>query len=144
MLKPKKNNEGLYTDPKFDKKQFLIWTSDILKEESSDISEDANNQAEKTSEIMDKLQNSAQEVSKVIKIINDIADQTNMLALNATIEAASAGDAGKGFAVVANEVKELAKQTSDATEKIAYQIDEMQKAAEESVIPAVEEIRAGL
>ena len=58
----------------------------------------------------------------MIKQINSIADQTNLLALNATIEAARAGEAGKGFAVVANEVKELARQTGDATENIVSRI----------------------
>jgi methyl-accepting chemotaxis protein len=63
----------------------------------------------------------------VIKVINSIASQTNLLALNATIEAARAGEAGKGFAVVANEVKELAKQTSDATEDIIRKIAMIQE-----------------
>lgn len=100
---------------------------------ASDISNQADMQAKETTEMMTKLKTSASEIGKVINIISDIADQTNMLALNATIEAASAGEAGKGFAVVANEVKELAKQTADATEKIANQITEMQEATDKSV-----------
>jgi|GEM_PF-722728 len=68
----------------------------------------------------------AQEVEKiggVARLIADIAGQTNLLALNATIEAARAGDAGKGFAVVASEVKSLARQTAQATEEIARQVE---------------------
>ncbi len=64
-----------------------------------------------------------------------------MLALNATIEAAGAGDAGKGFAVVAGEVKELARQTAEATEQIAGQIETMQSDTEQAV-KAIEEIAA--
>ena len=52
----------------------------------------------------------------MVKLISDIASQTNLLALNATIEAARAGVAGRGFAVVAGEVKELARETAQATE----------------------------
>ena len=65
----------------------------------------------------------ADEIGKVIEVIQDIAEQTNLLALNATIEAARAGDAGKGFAVVATEVKELAKQTANATIDIRKRIE---------------------
>ncbi len=100
---------------------------------ASKISEKANSQAIETSTFMERLQKTAVEIGKIVKVINDIADQTNMLALNATIEAASAGEAGKGFAVVANEVKELAKQTSEATGRIASQIDEIQQAISSAV-----------
>jgi methyl-accepting chemotaxis protein len=95
-------------------------------EKESSIADQANERAKMTRDLMEKLGKSAGEISKVIEVIDRIADQTNLLALNATIEAASAGEAGKGFAVVANEVKELAKQSAEATKQIAAQIAEMQ------------------
>ncbi|MEU8661448.1 methyl-accepting chemotaxis protein [Actinoplanes philippinensis] len=69
-------------------------------------------------------------IGDVIKIISSIAEQTNLLALNATIEAARAGESGKGFAVVAGEVKELARETAEATQKVADQIAGIQSSAE--------------
>ena len=88
---------------------------------ASKESQQAFNHAKSTQEVMDQLSRSAREISHVVEVITDIAEQTNMLALNASIEAAGAGDAGKGFAVVANEVKELARQTADATKMIHRQ-----------------------
>jgi methyl-accepting chemotaxis protein len=73
-----------------------------------------------------KLGESSAEIGNVIKVITSIAEQTNLLALNATIEAARAGEAGKGFAVVANEVKDLAQETSRATEDIARRVEAIQ------------------
>lgn len=79
-----------------------------------------------STESIKHLGESSDEIGDVVKVINAIAQQTNLLALNATIEAARAGAAGKGFAVVANEVKELASQTSQATEDIAQKITTIQ------------------
>lgn len=99
---------------------------------ASGISNQANDEAKSANEIMIEMKTLSSDIGKVVKLINDIADQTNMLALNATIEAASAGEAGKGFAVVANEVKSLAKQTAEATANIANQIEKVQNAANKS------------
>ena len=116
-------------------------------QKESQIAANANNQAKSTRDLMERLGVSSKEIGKVIEVINDIADQTNLLALNATIEAASAGEAGKGFAVVANEVKELAKQTAQATDQIGRQIEEMQNntgnavAAIEDITKIIEEIK---
>ncbi len=91
------------------------------------ISLSAVEQAISTSTKMAELGQAAQAIGKVTEAITEISEQTNLLALNATIEAARAGEAGKGFAVVANEIKELAKQTAAATQRIKTQIWEMQE-----------------
>jgi methyl-accepting chemotaxis protein len=82
--------------------------------------------AEDTTRTVGKLGESSQEIATVVKLINGIAEQTNLLALNATIEAARAGEAGKGFAVVASEVKELAQETARATEDIGRRVEAIQ------------------
>jgi methyl-accepting chemotaxis protein len=94
---------------------------------SAQIADNANRQSKSTVEIMVQLKAASEKIGRVLEVISDIADQTNLLALNATIEAASAGDAGRGFAVVANEVKALARQTTQATEEIHREIDEMRQ-----------------
>ncbi len=68
----------------------------------------------------------ADSIGKVTEAITEISEQTNLLALNATIEAARAGEAGKGFAVVANEIKELARETANATSSIREAISDIQ------------------
>ncbi|WP_420412801.1 methyl-accepting chemotaxis protein [Roseibium sp.] len=93
---------------------------------SSEIAAKAANEAQATNQRMNGLSEAAGRIGEVVTLIQAIAEQTNLLALNATIEAARAGEAGKGFAVVASEVKELATQTSKATEEISSQITAIQ------------------
>lgn len=76
------------------------------------------------------LQEQIERVAGVSAQITAITRQTNLLALNATIEAARAGEFGKGFSVVAGEVKALAGQTSEATEKIAEILETLNQQAE--------------
>ncbi len=101
--------------------------------QASKISRNASINAEEISVKMEALETASQQIGKVINVIKDIADQTNMLALNATIEAAGAGEAGKGFAVVAGEVKELARQSAEATDEISGQIENIQSSTNEAV-----------
>jgi methyl-accepting chemotaxis protein len=107
-----------------------------ISQSSSDavrIAAAAVTEAEQARTTIAQLGTSSTEVGNVVKVITSIAEQTNLLALNATIEAARAGEAGKGFAVVASEVKELAQETSRATDDISRRIEAIQGDTEAAV-----------
>jgi methyl-accepting chemotaxis protein len=110
--------------------------SEELSASISEISRQVTNQAnlaqtsvsaiDLTTKNVGELAEASTKIGEVVRLINEIAEQTNLLALNATIEAARAGEAGKGFAVVASEVKNLANQTAKATEEIGAQVGGIQ------------------
>lgn len=108
---------------------------------SRDATTDIVRQAGQSSAEADQLNSTMKVMENVVQLISDIAGQVNLLALNATIEAARAGEAGKGFAVVATEVKNLANQTTAATEEIAGQIQAIQDVASR-VTASIREISA--
>lgn len=94
-----------------------------LAKQTRDFAEKSNKEMEKMVTSMDELKKSSDEIAKIIKVIDEIAFQTNILALNAAVEAARAGDAGKGFAVVAEEVRNLAQKSAQATKDTAVIIE---------------------
>ncbi|MCY1143511.1 methyl-accepting chemotaxis protein [Actinoplanes sp. Pm04-4] len=111
----------------------LLDTVSRLRTATSDASRVADDAVSRASDMtgdVAALNDASAAIGDVIQIISSIADQTNLLALNATIEAARAGEIGKGFAVVAGEVKELARETAEATKKVSEQIAALQSSAE--------------
>jgi methyl-accepting chemotaxis protein len=116
-------------------------TAEITRKvgESSEIAASAATEASATRGRVAELAQTSKRIGDVLRLIHDVARQTNLIALNANIEAARAGDAGRGFAVVAQEVKKLAQETASATEEITGQVQAIQTCTSE-VVGAIQHI----
>lgn len=105
----------------------------VLAKQTKQYADQSNSEMLKMSSSMTDLKNSSNEIAKIIKVIDEIAFQTNILSLNAAVEAARAGDAGKGFAVVAEEVRNLAQRSAQAAKDTTVIIESNIDLSENSV-----------
>lgn len=105
----------------------------MLSEEVKAVADQGNLQMQEMTESMNEIKKSSDQISKIIKVIDDIAFQTNILALNAAVEAARAGEAGMGFAVVAEEVRNLAQRSAQAAKDTAGMIENNIELSEKGV-----------
>ncbi|MEL7189489.1 MAG: HAMP domain-containing methyl-accepting chemotaxis protein [Pseudomonadota bacterium] len=115
--------------------EFALSISEISRQASGSaaLARDASKVVDAANSQMTTLASAADEIGEIVELIQTIAQRTNLLALNASIEAARGGEAGRGFAVVASEVKELASQTSAATQNVSERINAIQSSTNSSV-----------
>jgi methyl-accepting chemotaxis protein len=107
--------------------------AEIVDRASNEIDRIARS-VEQSAQVVAALGERSQAISGIVRVIHDIADQTNLLALNAAIEAARAGEQGRGFAVVADEVRKLAERTTAATGEIGAMIGAIQSETQTAIL----------
>ncbi len=115
--------------------EFAMSIGEISRQASSsaELAREVSKATSEADETISALNTSVSEIGQIVELISSIASRTNLLALNASIEAARGGEAGRGFAVVAAEVKDLAAQTSKATEDVTAQIRMIEDRTDASV-----------
>ncbi|WP_051412060.1 methyl-accepting chemotaxis protein [Halonatronum saccharophilum] len=100
-----------------------------------------NRTIDETVGVINKLGENSEQIGQIVELITGIAEQTNLLALNAAIEAARAGEAGQGFAVVAEEIRQLASETTNASDEISNLITQTQKQSRKAIEKVKEVVR---
>ncbi|WP_232428142.1 methyl-accepting chemotaxis protein [Photobacterium marinum] len=110
----------------------VVESKDVVTQATTTVSQLVD-EVEKTSDSITAIEKDTQEITNVLKVIGEIAEQTNLLALNAAIEAARAGEQGRGFAVVADEVRALAARTQESTGEIEQTLNNLRNGSNDAI-----------
>lgn len=110
----------------------VVESKDVVTQATTTVSQLVD-EVGKTSDSITAIEKDTQEITNVLKVIGEIAEQTNLLALNAAIEAARAGEQGRGFAVVADEVRALAARTQESTGEIEQTLNNLRNGSNDAI-----------